>query len=429
MFDNFTAPAESLLVNEEAEQLLLGGLIARPTAAAAWKAALGRINADDFGISAHAAIFEAVADRAENGRSTEVGLLGDLATTLAGALADIPGGAMGYLSELAMAGGQAVEFRGYVAEIAELARRRRLHAAAVDAMTAALDRSAPITETVGDLIGRAEILVDAGRGRSRREVLERLVEAVEKPTAVDATGLPKLDRAMRGGLHRGRLYAVAGAPKGGKTMLATTISYNLNEAGVRHAYVALEMGSVEIEQRQAARALRVSSMEFLGDVRDDLRRRLADYALKAESFVHYIDLPGGTMAALKDEIFAAVHRHRCHGIIVDYWQLVGGRERGVSEEEHLRRVAQWLAAVAKRLNIWVLVLAQLADDGEATAASRTGLTRAADQVFFLRGDADRDDRWLEMRASRYTPVGDVGNESAPAFKIVQPGPHVMDLSM
>ncbi|WP_345772420.1 hypothetical protein [Azospirillum baldaniorum] len=142
----------------------------------------------------------------------------------------------------------------------------------------------------------------------------------------------------------------------------------------------------------------------------------------------YVDMPGGTAERLRTEIMAARYRHRCAGAVLDYWQLVSGRPAGTSEEEHLRRVAEWLAAAAKRLGIWVLVLAQLADDGEATAVCRTGLNRNADQLYFIRGDADLEWRWMEMRASRYTPVGDIGSKDSPAFRIAFPGPHFEDFN-
>lgn len=421
MLDDFS-DREPMLVSQEAEQGLLGALLT-DTAGRAWRKVVGRITDADFGFAVHGAIFREIARLHDTGTPVNVLALKPVADDI-GAM--IGGDGWGYLVELA--GGFGVgSVVTYVEEITELARRRRLHEAALVAASAALNRAQPLSEATSDLIITAEGLVEGGNGRSRREVLEALVQQVDKPAAIDPTGLPSMDAAMAGGLHRGRVYAIAGLSKRGKTMFATTISHHLNAAGTRHAYVALEMGGLEIETRQAARDLRVSSMCFMGNVRADLRQRLADYALTAPANTHYCDLPGGTIDELRGEVLSAVHRHGCRGVIVDYWQLISGRDRGVSEEEHLRLVAQWLAKAAKKLKIWVLVLAQLADDGEATAVSRTGLNRAADQVFFIRGDADSDERWMEMRASRYTPVGDIGSKSCPAFKIILPGPHVMDL--
>lgn len=421
MLDDFSA-REPLLTSQEAELGLLGALL-NDGGGRAWRKVVGRVGGGDFAYPVHAAIFDEISRLHDKGTPVNALALKPVAEEI-GALLGSDG--WPFLVELA-----GVPTFGsvstYCEEIAELARRRRLHDAAMAAAAAALDRAQPLTESVSGLLSRTEALVEAGRGCSRREVLETLVEQVHKPAAIDPTGLPSLDRAMGGGLHRGRVYALAGLSKCGKTMFATTISHHLNNAGTRHAYVALEMGSVEIEQRQAARDLRVSSMNLNGNVNEGLRKRLVDYVLSAKSFTYYIDLPGGTIDELRGEVLSAVHRHGCRGLVVDYWQLVSGRDRGVSEEEHLRLVAQWLAKAAKRLKIWVLVLAQLADDGEATAVSRTGLNRAADQIYFIRGNADSDERFLEMRASRYTPVGDVGSKSAPAFKIVMPGPHVLDL--
>ncbi|MEI6987496.1 MAG: DnaB-like helicase C-terminal domain-containing protein, partial [Rhodospirillaceae bacterium] len=162
-----------------------------------------------------------------------------------------------------------------------------------------------------------------------------------------------------------------------------------------------------------------------GNVSQDIYNRVSLMALNTPDHTLYIDLPGATFDELRSEVLAARHRHHVTGIIVDYWQLVTGRAKGISEEEHLRVVAQWLASAAKRLGIWVLVLAQLADDGEATAVSRTGLNRASDQVYFLRRKPDSEWAWMEQRFTRYTPPGDVGSEALPALRM-RPGPYFED---
>ena len=69
------------------------------------------------------------------------------------------------------------------------------------------------------------------------------------------TGIEKLNQAMEGGMYAGKLYGIVGRKKMGKTMLAGTISTNLQQSGVKHLYLALEMGSEEIHQRNMARML------------------------------------------------------------------------------------------------------------------------------------------------------------------------------
>ena len=411
--------------NAEVEQALLGALLTQP---AAFGRTGGRITADDFADPVHAAIYDAVSERVSQGRTVDHRLLGDVADACDGVLQDV-GGGRAYLAGLAGAAGLPSAVIDYADTIRQLATRRRLIDTGLRAVVQA-DGAPRIEDAVSIVIGEAEGLVEGGGAKTRAEVLAAMVAGMEKPGRVFSTGYPSIDRAWGGGMYAGRMYCIAGKGKAGKSALAGGISYALNEDGVRHAYLALEMGALEIEQRQVARALGTHSMALIGNVHATILARAGQYAAMAEqdrrNNVVYVDMPGGTMDRLRTEILAAKYRHRCAGVIVDYWQLVTGRPSGTSEEEHLRRVAEWLATAVKRLGIWVLILAQLTDDGEATAVSRTGMNRNADQLYFLR-DCDLDGaRWLEGKASRYTPTTDIGSKDEPALKLVYPGPHFED---
>ncbi|MEC4590554.1 DnaB-like helicase C-terminal domain-containing protein [Nitrospirillum amazonense] len=407
----------------EVERMLLGALLNFP---AAWGKAMGRVDAGDFFDPAHARLFAVIAERRGAGRTADAVLMADLGRALDEELQD-HGGGMAYIAQLVATACPPMSVPDYADQVRDAARRRRLMDAALAALVAAAE-GPDVDDAISTTISTAESLIDGGRSKTRAEVLRAAVAAMEKPASVYSTGLPALDRVMGGGLEVGRMYAICGRGKSGKSLLAGTISANLNRDGIPHAYAAFEMGSTELELRSIARDLGVNSMALRGAVPTALLSKAVCYTAAAPDAIRYIDLPGGTADRLRSEVLTARHRHGCTGIILDYWQLVGGRDRAMSEEEHLRRVAEWLAAAAKRLSIWVLVLAQLADDGEATAVSRTGLTRNADQVFFIRGDADSNTRWLEMRASRFTPVADVGSQNRPAFAIEAPGPHFRDLS-
>ncbi|TWB19209.1 DnaB-like helicase C-terminal domain-containing protein [Nitrospirillum bahiense] len=421
------APAVQHLVSatacNEVERMLLGALLNFP---AAWGRALGRVDAGDFFDPAHARLFAGIAERRGAGKTVDAALLADLGRALDGELKD-HGGGIAYIAQLVAAACPPMAVPDYADQVRDAARRRRLMDAALAALVAAAE-GPDVDDAISATISTAEALIDGGRSKTRAEVLRTAVAAMEKPAPVYPTGLPALDRAMGGGLEVGRMYAFAGKGKSGKSLLAGTISANLNRAGVRHAYAALEMGAKEIELRSMARDLDVNAMMFRGNVSTHLLSRAGLYAAEAPDNIRYLDMPGGTADQLRSEVLTAKHRHGCAGAVIDYWQLIGGRDRTVTEEEHLRRVAEWLAAAAKRLSMWMMILAQLADDGEATAVSRTGLTRNADQVFFIRGEPDGPSRWLEMKASRFTPVADVGSKDRPAFAIESPGPHFRDLS-
>lgn len=422
--DLFTLPAVQTLAarnsNRETEELVLAAALNLPQG---YALTVGRCDANDFFDATHAALFTEIADRRTQGRAVDGALLREMAERME---AEGQTGARALLAHLSATLVLPANVAGYAEELRTLARRRRLMEVGLTAIQLA-DRAENIDDVVSATIAEVERLVSDGKARNRSEVLRQVVSSLERPGAIFSTGLPSLDRAMGGGLEVGRVYAIAGRGKAGKSMLAGTISHNLNRRGVKHAYAALEMGAAEIETRKIAYDLGTNSLALRGQVGTALLGRVGTYAAEAPDNMIYIDMPGGTIQQLRAEVMAARHRHRCTGVIVDYWQLIGGRDRAMSEEEHLRRVAEWLAAAAKRLGIWVLVLAQLADDGEATAVSRTGLSRNADQLYFIRGEADSPCRWLEMKLSRFTPVADVGGPDLPAFRIEGPGPFFRDL--
>ncbi len=390
---------------------------------AGFGATLSRCDASDFFDPLHAALFTEIADRRNDGLVVDAALMREVVEKLEAEGYD---GARSLLAQIAALPVLPANVKGHADELRTLSRRRRLMESALAAVTDA-DRADDVDGVLSHTISSLEALVSAGKARTRAEVLRSVAARLEKPPVIYPTGLPSLDAAMGGGLEPGRVYAFAGKGKSGKSLLAGTVSHHLNQRGVKHAYVALEMGAEEIETRKIAHDLKINSMALRGHVHTQLLGKVGQYSIESPDNVIYIDMPEGKFHNLKSEIISAKHRHRCTGVIFDYWQLIGGRDRTVSEEEHLRSVAQWLASAAKRLKIWIICLAQLTDDGEATAASRTGLNRNCDQLYFIRSEPDSPDRWLEMKASRFTPVADIGSINCPAFTIQAPGPHFRDL--
>ena len=231
------------------------------------------------------------------------------------------------------------------------------------------------------------------------------------------TGLNGLDALMGGGMFRGKVYGFSGRAKSGKTLLASTISYNLGEKGCKHLYVAMEMGATEISQRKFARKGKFNSLEFIQGKRNW-------EGLAPNAFIRYLDAPGITFNELKARLLEAVARHGITGAIIDYWQLVQGQDSRQTEEKHLRDVAQGLADFAKRHNIWIFLLSQTNEEGKTFAGQ--GLIKACDQLYMIHGDGDV--RWLEMSATRYTEKMNYGEEANPSLRInKQEGPYFYEI--
>ena len=413
-------------VAQAAEAALLGALLTDDGLYDACRAIVGP---EHFWFGPHRELFRIIGDiRAGGGRADVLSVGARLGP---GLLASLPDGRR-YLGEL-LAGVLSIRAApDYAATVRELAARRQLSDLALGLMQALRDdRERPAAALAADLQGALEQIVisgGAGRVRTRRQVLEQIVEGWSRPLEAYSTGLATLDDRMVGGLHVQRCYGFLALDKRGKTTLASTMSAALTAAGVKHAYVAMEMGSEQIELRQAARELGLSAMALLRQHGDrELGIRLGLLAAEAGDGTVYLDMAGATRQEVLAEVDAARTKHGIRGWILDGWQLVQGRDRRGNLEEHLRGTAQAVADHTKRRHLFAVIMGQLNDDGSGFG-SRRGLNMACDQVWVLHREPDQEYAWLEMQASRYTPLKHVGSDTCRPLKLEPRGPYFRDTS-
>lgn len=316
-------------------------------------------------------------------------------------------------------------------EVISLARRRGL----IEALTATLHTAdtcpqVPFDELVAGLTGTLQEIgggLGADRVRDNYEVTCEIIEDLKTRLPAVSTGLPRLDAAMGGGLYPGRSYGFAARKKVGKTVLASTISHNLNAQGVKHLFVAGEMGAREIHERNLSRDLRIPPSDFRGETRSDPKflTRIMEQARRDNRCIIYHDAPGLTFDQLRRSVASAVYRHKITGVILDYWQLVGGKPKAKSTSEHLDEVAQWLADFCRQHKLWSVTMAQINQDGNTRGGE--GIRLAFDQVYHLKGMGEGEDisqpgRWLQMLDTRYTEWMNVGTANLAGLAMNPHGP-------
>lgn len=383
------------LMNYAAEQGLLSAIMADNNCF--WEIH-GAVRAEDFSSPVHGEIFQRCADLIIEGKSATP-------ITLSHAFANHPDlqtvGGSAYLAELLASVITVVNAPDYARVIADLAERRSTLAMIEDAKRALVSEDRTAAEITAELV--KSIAENSGKSSSiktKREVAMEAIGAIQLPPDCYPTGLACLDKVMGGGLYAGYTYGLAGAEKRGKTTLAHTISHNLNEAGILHAYIALEMGSRQIEQRNLARMADVNSLKFLQpNTRNDtvLLQKVSRLAAAVKNNTLYLDMPGGTLDQIQVELSRMVSKHRIKGFILDYWQLVEGQQKGETEERHLRRVSQWLANFSRKHGIWCILLSQVNADGNLFVGK--GLVKACDQLYIIElADAESQEQeiWLKM---------------------------------
>lgn len=260
------------------------------------------------------------------------------------------------------------------------------------------------------------------RMKSCDEIRKQILRRIDEPREYDPTGIKCLDNSMGGGLYRGFTYGICGKEKAGKTTLGHTISAQIQ---CKHAYIAMEMGSEQIEQKNLARQINHNSLAFLQKPKE--LKNSIETAQKNE-FIYYYDAIGETLDQILHAVNMGILKHGLQGFIVDYWQLIQPSEKTNTEEKHLRDVAQGLANFARKKNIWCVVLAQLNKDGQLFGGN--GLRKACDQLYMIEECTVSDRaRWIKQDATRYTIKADIGDEENPALYMdVNRGPYFYDAS-
>lgn len=255
-------------------------------------------------------------------------------------------------------------------------------------------------------------------------VMEDLLKEMKNPKSFFPTGFDKLDEAMGGGLYPGKTYGIAARKKVGKTAMAATISANLNQNKVDHLFICGEMSAIEIQQRILSRYADIYPSSFRSGYgkSDDCHNRIAAAIPMIPRHTFFQNAAGMTFSSLKRACRIAVERKKVKGIIIDYWQLVGGKQKGQSTSEHLDEVAQWIADFSRQHDIFSITMAQINQEGNTRGSE--GIRLAFDQVYQLhRDDLAQPQAWVEMLETRYTKWINIGDKIKPGFMLNEKGPY------
>lgn len=402
---------ETVPANLEAEMGLLGALMGN-------NGLIDRVpslKGEHFADPRHGEIFEVCRALINSGRGANPVLLHDHLKS-AGLLADL--GGSGYLTELLQQSMPGSFVTDYAKTIKDRYDRRQTieNAERLIAAARAVDIERSFSEDVAEFIAAMDEIGVENRVQllTRRQVLESVLKRLEKPQPCYSTGLPPLDAVMEGGIHQGRLYGIAARMKVGKTSLLATIAHALDRQGIPHLFTCHEASPEEIEYKRTAYDMRFNSRAFYrADTRDDptFHAKIAEYLARACANTIYAAMPGATFSDLRDRINSAVRRNGVKAVLVDYLQLIRGKRRDQSDASHLDEVSQWLADMARKRGLAIVVAAQINQDN-GNIRGGEGLRLACDMTLELKlNDAHR--AWLEMWESRYTPRQDVGREESP----------------
>src|SRR5256886_2656628 len=230
---------------------------------------------------------------------------------------------------------------------------------------------------VGDDRFKGQLLTMKEQVMGALESIEKLWERKGGITGL-STGFIELDR-LTSGLHAAEMIVIAGRPSMGKTALAMNIAEHVAvNQNKPVAVFSLEMSSQQLVQRMLCSRARVNLQRvrdgFLGE--RDFPSLTAAASKLAEAKIFIDDSPSLEILELRAKARRLKTQKGVELLIIDYLQLLRSATRRAKENRQLEisEISAGLKALAKELNIPVIVVAQLNRQPEARSGGKQRLS-------------------------------------------------------
>ena len=365
--------------NVEAEQAVLGAMLLSHDAVIV---AMEKLQSQDFYRDVHRIIFEAMEHLHRENKEIDVITLPDELKRMK-KLDDV--GGLEYVLNLPNLVGSAANIEYYANIVAEKALARNLISTCTELTTEAYDGQKETEALLDDAERRILQLSDTknrGDFASVGAVVEVTPDKITKlyENKAGLTGLPTgfrdLDR-MTSGLQPSDLILVAARPSMGKTAFTLNIAQNV---GVRQhktvAFFSLEMSQEQLVQRLLCQIAHIDSQKLrTGQLNSDEEwTRLTDACDKLyESPIYIDDTPGISVAEMRSKARRLKSEHGLDLIIVDYLQLMQGRN-AESRQQEISEISRSLKALARELKVPLIALSQLSRSVESRQDKRPMLS-------------------------------------------------------
>lgn len=223
--------------------------------------------------------------------------------------------------------------------------------------------------------------------------LDRLQDRMERKTGLTglSTGLRGLDK-LTGGLTAPDLVYIAAETSGGKTALACRfVEAAAVDAGETVAVFSYEMTNEEVTDRLLVGAAKIDLLLYrtgmVPDVKVDDLHRCIERMQNAKIILR--DDPELNIVQVRAVARRIRQRHGLGLIVLDYAQLVpgGSGKKGESREQEVAFISRQCKAMAKELNVPVVVLSQLNDDGKVRESR--AIAHDANMLLLIQEENDR----------------------------------------
>lgn len=194
----------------------------------------------------------------------------------------------------------------------------------------------------------------------REKVIDRLDYAHAEGNYGISTGFEDIDNLLAG-IHNGELIIIAGRPSMGKTALALNMAVKMD---IPVAIFSLEMNEVELSQRIMLSTIGVDSHRArTGGLRKDEWRDVLEGS-KRENKIEIEDNMDLTIIELRAKARRIKSKKDIKVIIIDYLQLINSGMSTYSRDREIGYITRNLKAMAKELDVPVILLSQLNRESE-----------------------------------------------------------------
>lgn len=285
-----------------------------------------------------------------------------------GELEEIGGGA--YLATLVDYVPTAAHVAYYCKIVKEKAITRKLISAATEIVTQSYDDQCELEQTLDNA---QKVIFDISENKLKPAFfpvsailkdtiknIEMLYEKKEHVTGVP-TGFIDLDEKTAG-LQSGDLLIIAGRPSMGKTAFALNVAqYAAVDAGTPVAVFSLEMSKEQLVTRLLCAQSKVDASRLRTGhlIEGDWNRLLKGASTLHSSKIFIDDTPAISVLELRAKSRRMKAEHNIGLIVIDYLQLMRGRDGSDSRQQEISEISRSLKALAKELEVPVIALSQL----------------------------------------------------------------------
>ncbi len=421
MADGSVYRSKTLPHDDEAEKAVLGAILLNSNSL---ETAMELVQPSDFYHKGNGLIFQAFIDYAEENQAQTLDLVSLISFLKSrnstekngGTLLDHCGG-VSYVSTLTDSVSNTASIAVHCQIVHNLAKRRNLILLSNDFISSSYDESRDVTDILLEASGKlADLEEGEGEMKSDRSIKPFLNQALQlikermqgaKSNNLE-TGFDRLDMMTDGGFHPTDFIIIAARPSIGKTAFCTSIIQNMIQKDYKIVFYSLEMSGMQVVQRLLTGVskvpLKIIRNATFTSAKDTNFMNVLNAASKLFSSNLFIyDIPNMKLSDIRSTARRLKREQGIQAIFIDYIGLVdAGLPSTVARFEQVAHISRSLKALARDLQIPVVVLCQVSRDAEGdknepqlnNLRDSGAIEQDADMVMFLHRSRKIDENSL-----------------------------------